>query len=80
MNWKKRIEGQIIEATNQKSISRELKQLAKEMLEGDTEFNLIFLSSRGVYVNIRFIEQMNSKTKKIILTKYGAKIYKYFKS
>lgn len=79
MSWKKSIEHQIIEATNHKCISKELKQLSKDLLEGDTEFNLIFLSSRGVYVNLKFKGQMSPKTKNILLTKYGAKIYKYFK-
>ena len=80
MNWKLKIERQIEEATNHKCISKELKQLSKDMLQGDTEFNLIFLSGRGKYVDIRFKQELKPLTKKLLLSKYGAKIYKYYKS
>jgi hypothetical protein len=79
MNWRLRIEKQIEEASNQKCISKELKQLAKDMLQGDTEFNLIFVSGRGKYVNLRFTQELKPLTKKLLLSKYGAKIYKYYK-
>jgi len=80
MNWIVKIEKQIEEASNQKCISKELKQLAKDMLQGDTEFFLVFVSGRGKYVDLRFKENLKPLTKKILLTKYGVKIYKYYKS
>ena len=80
MSWKLRIEKQIEEASNYKSISKELKQLTKDMLQGDTEFILIFLSGRGKYVDLRFTQELKPLTKKLLLSKYGAKVYKYYKS
>lgn len=80
MSWRLRIEKQIEEVTNHKCISKELKHLAKDMLQGDTEFNLIFLSGRGKYVDIRFTQELKPLTKKLLLSKYGAKVYKYYKS
>jgi hypothetical protein len=76
MNWKDKIRKQISEASDSKVISKELKQLAKDLLEGDTEFVLIFLSNRFKYVSLRFVENIKTESKKIILKQYGLSTYK----
>ena len=79
MDWKDELRLKILKATDQKAISKELKEFCKDILNGNTRFILVFLSGRGKYVTIRFTEKITVDTKLIILKKYGIKTYKNFK-
>jgi len=71
---------QLKEATRQNCISRELKQLCKELLQFDTEFQMIFSSSRGQYTRIRFTTtDVSTDVRKWILITYGKGLWQFLK-
>lgn len=72
MEWKAEIEKQIKQATNQHKIGRELKKLAKLLLNGDTRFILVYFSSREQFAYLSFKEPM-TQTTALLLLKNGYK-------
>lgn len=57
MDWKQQIESELKQATKDYAINSALKSLIKKLLEGDTEFVLVFSSGRGQFSNIRLKEK-----------------------
>ena len=69
MNWKKEITKQLKQATEQGKIHKELKKLAKLLLDGDTRFILVYLNGRGQFIAVSFREPMTKKTGALLLRK-----------
>lgn len=80
MNWRTKIKKDLKEAHNNKCISPELARLAKDLLEGDTKFNLIFSSSRQKFTTLRFDGEIKIGSKKILVIDYGIHLYKHLRS
>jgi len=80
MDWKEKIKQQLTEASKQNAIGSNLKQLVKDLLKGDTEFIMVYHSARGQYGLVRFMtSEIGLETRKIILTEYGAHVWKLLK-
>lgn len=79
MSWKKDMIKTLKEASKQKAIASGLKELCVDLLKSDSEFQLIYLSSRGKYISIRFIGEVSKKTKILIIKEYGIKTWNIIK-
>lgn len=79
-DWKSQITHQIKEATKLNQIPSNLKKLAKELIEYDDKFSLIYSGSRMSYVDIIFKDEISSKTLSFILKNYGTVIFKKIKN
>jgi len=79
MSWKIKIKQQLDEAKRLRAINNSLYKLAKDCLEGDTEFNLVYLSGREQYIWINFRVKLGKETTKILLSKYGKTLWKKLK-
>jgi len=78
--WKQTIKSQIKDATKQHCIGSNLKELCNILLDGDTEFKMIYSAGRGQYTRIKFVpEKVGKETTKLILTNYGAKVLNFLK-
>jgi hypothetical protein len=66
-DWKQKINEQIDEAARMRCIGGKLKKLSRELLEADTPFDLIYSSSRGSYIKLRFLEEPSKLSSKIVL-------------
>lgn len=66
------IKRRLIEAKKKKSISINLFNFCNLILDGDTDFNLIYLSAREFYIGIKLKQELGKKTS-IILLKNGFK-------
>ena len=77
--WKESIKDKIEEATKQRAIEKNLKQLANDLLLEESEFCLIFSSSRGKYVSLRFLVMPSKKEKAKIFNKYGVQTWMLIK-
>lgn len=66
-NWKTKIVRQIDEATKLYRIDSPLKKLCRLLLKGDTEFQMIYSSTREKYIRIRFLKPISKNTAKILL-------------
>lgn len=79
MDWKELISEQLDEASKHRAIGRNLKALAKDLLDGDTEFCLVYSSGREQYTTVRFRNDIGKGTAKIILKEYGLPLLKMLK-
>ena len=79
MNWKIKIQNQIKEASKQKCISSNLKELSTKLLEYDSEFILVYSGSRGMYLFPRFVDKVSKRVKIMILNEYGLSVWKILK-
>lgn len=68
--WKEQIKKQVIIASNRKAINKELKELINDLLDGNTQFKMIYNNSIGLYVDLRFNQSISKETNKIILSKH----------
>jgi len=73
--WKDKIRQQVKQGSKLRKIHSELKKLIKVMLLGDTEFDLIYSSSRDQYVFIRPKTKLSKKTSKLLLMNGYKKLY-----
>lgn len=73
--WKLAISDKIAEATKFNQIKPKLKKLAKELLEFDSEFDLIYSGSRMSYIDIIFRKEVSNKVLYFILKNYGTIIF-----
>jgi len=80
MSWKSKIKVQLQVASKKRAISSNLKDLVNDLLKGDTEFQLVYSSSREQYMSVRFKDgKVSKKTKAIILNEYGIRVWKVIK-
>lgn len=79
MSWKSKMRVQVKVASKKKAISRNLKELTECLLKGDSEFQLVYSSGREKYMSIIFNGEVSKKTKAIILSEYGIKVWKLIK-
>lgn len=75
MDWKKKIDRELNEASNQRKIGSELKKLIKLLLTGNTRFNLLYSSSRETYYSVIFEEDLTKRTAQILLLNGYKKFY-----
>lgn len=64
---KQRILNEIERGKKSKAISTIILKIIDLMLNGDTDFDLIYLSGRGVCIGIRIREELGSKTARNLL-------------
>lgn len=80
MSWKEDIKNQIKEASQRKAISPGLKEVCNTLLKGDSEFILVYSSSREKYTRLEFrVDKVDKETVKLILNEYGPKVWKILK-
>lgn len=79
MSWRDKIEVQILNASKQHSIGPNLRDLGRLLLNGDTEFHLVYRASRDQYVTLRFVGEVGIVTRRLILKNYGAQTWKLLK-
>jgi hypothetical protein len=78
--WKLAIKEQIKQASKQHCIGSNLKELCNILLDGDTEFKLVYSSGRAQYTRVKFVPQkVGKETTKLILVNYGAKLLNFLK-
>lgn len=79
MSWKSKIQAQVKQASRQHAIGAGLKELVKELLEYDSEFHLVYSSSREQYMGLRFKDKVSKDVKRMILNDYGLRVWKIIK-
>jgi hypothetical protein len=77
MIWKEKIEKQLSYAIKHNLLTLKYKRLVKDLLDGDTEFKMIYNNSNNNYEDIRMNQPLTLKTKKIILQKHNIVLLKY---
>jgi hypothetical protein len=80
MIWKNKILDEIKKAKKLRAIDYKFANFLIDIAEGDTEFFLVYSSSKEKYYNFRFTQEIGLMTKRIILTKYGAQTWRNFKN
>lgn len=69
--WKNDIRKKLNQAVDRRVINKELVKLVKLLLDSNSEFEMVFRSSREQYVGVFFIDGIKKDTaKKLILNGY----------
>lgn len=76
--WKEKIKIQLGRCSTLQ-ISKELKTFVKELLEEETEFYLIYSTSKDKIIGVRYKKQPSGKELKKLFNKHSALIWKHIK-